>query len=137
MTRRELREHIMRLIFISNFNSADEMEEQFRLYCDAKEIPGEELEGLHNRFFNVYEKLPKIDEIIKSSSTGWKPERMPKEDLSILRLAVYEIKFDDTVPDKVAINEAIELSKLYGEDKSPAFINAVLGKIVPREKKDE
>ncbi len=117
---------------MSSFYGEDEYEEQFRYYVDAKEIPGEYLEELHSRYFAVIEKIPEIDELIAKNSSGWKPERMPKEDLAIIRLAVYEIKFDDAVPDKVAINEAVELAKLYGEEKSPSFINAVLGKISPR-----
>jgi N utilization substance protein B len=55
---------------------------------------------------------------------------MNRVDLSLLRLAVYEIKYDDTIPDKVAVNEAVELAKTYGGDDSPAFVNAILGKIM-------
>lgn len=133
MTRRELRENVMRLLFMASFYPEDEYEEQFRYYIDAKEIPGEDVSELHTRFLDVVSKIPEIDEIIKNASSGWKPERMPKEDLSILRLSVFEIKYDNSVPDKVAINEAVELAKEYGEEKSPSFINAVLGKIAPRE----
>ena len=61
---------------------------------------------------------------------SWKTDRMAKTDLAIIRLAVYEIKYEDAIPDKVAINEAVELAKLYGEESSPAFVNGVLARIV-------
>ena len=71
----------------------------------------------------------KIDAMINEHTTGWKTTRMNKVDLSILRLAVYEMQMDDDVPVKVAINEAIELAKRFSGDEGPAFINGVLGKL--------
>jgi len=67
----------------------------------------------------------KLDEVSK----GWKTSRMGKVDLTILRLAVYEMMYDEDIPEKVAINEAVELSKKVGGDESPAFINGVLAKL--------
>lgn len=61
---------------------------------------------------------------------GWKTGRMGKVDLTLIRLAVYEMKYDEDVPVGVAINEAVELAKKYGTDESPAFINGVLAKLV-------
>ena len=75
------------------------------------------------------EKIPAIDEMLNASAKGWKTSRMGRVDLTILRLAVYEMKFDEDIPEKVAINEAVELSKKFGGDESPAFINGVLAKI--------
>ena len=74
--------------------------------------------------------MKEIDAEINEKSTGWKTSRMGKVDLSIIRLAVYEIRFDEEVPEKVAINEAVELAKKFGTDESPAFINGVLAKFV-------
>ncbi len=71
-----------------------------------------------------------VDEIISSSLKGWKIESIAKVELAILRLCVVEIKYVDDVPYKVAINEAIEVSKLYGDDKTPKFINGVLKKCI-------
>ena len=67
--------------------------------------------------------------MINEAATGWKTSRMGKVDLTLLRLAVYEIKFEEDIPTKVAINEAVELAKRYGTDSSPAFVNGVLAKI--------
>jgi len=75
--------------------------------------------------------LGEIDEKIGTYAKGWKVSRMPRADLAILRLAVYETAYDDNVPPKVAINEAVELAKVYGNDsQSPAFINGVLSRLV-------
>ena len=77
----------------------------------------------------VAEKVREIDDLINGNTTGWKTTRMNKVDLSILRLAVYEMKYDDDVPVKVAINEAVELAKRFSGDEGPAFINGVLGRL--------
>ena len=81
-------------------------------------------------FKTIVDKFDELDEIISEVSVGWKLERMSKIDLTILRLAVYEIKMDEEIPDKVAINEAVEIAKKYGGDNSPSFINGILAKIV-------
>ena len=67
--------------------------------------------------------------LFNEASDDWSIERMSKVDLTILRLAYYEMNFDEDIPVKVAINEAVELAKIYGGDDSPAFINGVLGKL--------
>ena len=72
--------------------------------------------------------LTEIDDAINEVTKGWKTTRMGKVDLSLIRLAVYEIRYEEDIPTKVAINEAIELAKKYGTDESPAFINGVLAK---------
>ena len=73
--------------------------------------------------------LTEIDEKINNITDGWKTSRMGKVDLAIIRLAVYEILFDEDVPTSVAINEAVELAKQFGTDDSPSFVNGVLAKI--------
>ena len=75
-------------------------------------------------------QVPEIDESINRVAKGWKTERMGKTDLTILRLAVYEMKYDDEIPVGVAINEAVELAKKFGSDDSPAFVNGILAKLV-------
>ena len=92
-----------------------------------------EKEELKTRFHAIVEKLPQINERIGQSSEGWKPERMNRVDLSILRLACYEMDYDAEVPQKVAINEAVELAKKYGGDESPRFVNGILSKLVRAE----
>ena len=78
----------------------------------------------------ISEKIEEIDAKINEVSEGWKTGRMGKVDLTLIRLAVYEMLYEEDVPAKVAINEAVELAKQYGTDNSPSFVNGVLAKLV-------
>lgn len=130
MKRRELREHIFELLFRIEFNSSEEMPEQLRLFfADLGELREEDQSYMEEKYAHIVEKIPELDKMIEETAKGWKLSRMGKVDLTILRLAVYEMEFDDDVPVGVAINEAVELSKKFGGDDSPAFINGILGKI--------
>ena len=87
-------------------------------------------EELKQKFYAVAEHLEEIDRKIEEKSNGWSLKRLAKADITALRLAIYEIQYDEDVPAGVAVNEAVELAKLYGTDKSPAFVNGVLGSVV-------
>ncbi len=131
MTRSELREQVFKLLFRVEFNSMDEMAEQEQLFPiteDEQEFLTKDTDYIRDKYEKSAEKLPEIDEAINKETTGWNTGRIAKVDLAIIRLAVYEIKYDDTVPTGVAINEAVELAKKYGQDGSPSFINGVLAK---------
>lgn len=131
MTRREIREHLFKMLYRKDFHESSEFDEQVGFYIEEMEASNEsDLAYLNERFHQVVERLPLIDEIISEASSGWKLNRMGKVDLAILRVAVFEIKFDDDIPNKVAINEAVEIAKNYGTDSSGSFINGVLAKIV-------
>ena len=80
------------------------------------------------KFNRILDRLKQIDRVLNERVKGWDTGRMGKVDLAILRLAVYEVLFDEEIPTGVAINEAVELAKKYGQDSSPAFINGVLAK---------
>ncbi|MBR0086320.1 MAG: transcription antitermination factor NusB [Lachnospiraceae bacterium] len=97
---------------------------------DTVSVPEEDQQEIRARVMAVYEKLPEIDQKISEQSKRWKINRMPKTDLAILRLAAYEILYDENVPDGAAINEAVELAKVYGSGDSYKFVNGVLGGIV-------
>lgn len=130
MSRREMRESIFQLLFMTEFNAVDEMAQQRALYLDGVEnIQDKNREYIQNKFEKIVEKIPEIDELLNQASKGWKTKRMSKVDLSILRLACFEILFDEDVPTSVAINEAVELAKKFGGDTSSSFINGVLGKL--------
>lgn len=130
MTRRELREQVFQLLFRVEFNERDEMPEQVRLFFEGEEAPASEKEQLiiTQKYDMILEKLSQIDEMIDQKAQGWKVSRMAKVDLAILRLAVYEISFDEEIPTSVAINEAVELAKKYGQEESGKFVNGVLAK---------
>jgi len=85
---------------------------------------------IYEEFSGVYQNIEKIDEIISETLKAWTTDRLNKADLAILRLAVYEIIYNDEIPSSVAINEAVELAKTYCEDDSPGFINAILGAVL-------
>ena len=87
-------------------------------------------EYIRNKYENIVEHLEEIDASVNEKAKGWKTSRMAKVELSLIRLAVYEIQYDEDIPAGVAINEAVELAKKYGADSSPAFINGVLAKFV-------
>ncbi len=130
MGRREMREHIFKLLFLSEFNPAEEMPEQIRLYFeDMEDLNPTEQAYMENKYRKVREHVEEIDSLLNEKSTGWKTTRMSKVDLNLLRLAVYEMKYDEDVPVKVAINEAVEISKIFGGDDSSSFINGILGKV--------
>ena len=78
-------------------------------------------------------KIPELDERLNEVAQGWKTRRMGKVELTILRQALYEMLYDGEVPEKVAINEAVDLAKKYGGKDSPAFINGILAKLVTAE----
>ena len=133
MSRREIRERIFKLLFRVEFYETEEMSEQKELFLeDAEDFPEgvkeKEKREITEKYDAIVAKLSEIDAMIDEKATGWSTRRMGKVDLTIIRLAVYEICFDERIPTGVAINEAVELAKSYGQDSSPAFINGVLAK---------
>ncbi len=133
MSRREIRERIFKLLFRVEFYRAEEMEEQKELFLeDVEDFPEEatqkDKQEVTEKYDAIVGKLPEIDAMIDEKAVGWSSRRMGKVDLAIIRLAVYEICFDEQIPTGVAINEAVELAKSYGQDGSAAFVNGVLAK---------
>lgn len=129
MSRRELREQIFKLLFRIEFNDETEMPEQIALFFEGEEpVEDSVREEISRKYEAVVEKKQQLDAMLDSKATGWKVSRMGKVDLTILRLALYEMLFDDEVPVSVAINEAVELAKKFGQTESPAFVNGILAK---------
>lgn len=135
MTRSLMREHIFKILFRVEFHSREELEEQARFYFDdVKNASEDERVQISSKVFAIADKLDEIDEQINNVSEGWPTSRLGKAELSIMRLAVYEMKYDDDIPVNVAVNEAVELAKKYGADNAPSFINGVLAKFIPEAK---
>ncbi|WP_342759768.1 transcription antitermination factor NusB [Kineothrix sedimenti] len=129
MGRRELREQIFKLLFRVEFNAREDMPEQEKLFFEDENTADEESERyILKKYEDIVSRLDIIDEMINKETKGWDTSRMGKVDLTLIRLAVYEIKYDDEIPTGVAINEAVELAKKFGQDNSPGFINGVLAK---------
>ena len=130
MGRREVREQVFKLLFRVEFNPREEMPQQEAFFFEDEEnkMAQEGCAEVTQKFNRILEKLDDIDGELNGKVQGWNTERMVKVDLTILRLAVYEILYDETIPTRVAINEAVELAKRYGQDSSSAFVNGVLAK---------
>lgn len=131
MTRTIIREHIFKILFRAEFYEQSDFEEQVRLYFEEnKDISEKDSEYIYSKVNAVFNMVSQIDEAIDNVSEGWPTTRIGKAELSILRLALYEIKYDDEIPVNVAINEAVELAKKYGADSAPSFVNGILAKLI-------
>ncbi|MBR6223327.1 MAG: transcription antitermination factor NusB [Lachnospiraceae bacterium] len=134
MTRAKIRESIFRILFRAEFTDPEGFLEQINMGIEelgetASEEDEENITYIKDKLVNISEKIEHIDEIIEGHSDGWKLSRIGKAELAILRLSVFEMLYDDDIPVKVAINEAVELSKSYCDEDAKGFVNAILGKI--------
>ncbi len=130
MTRSEVREHIFRILFSVEFCERDEFKDQVDLYFQGHaSIREKKQKEILAKVIDLIDHLDELDHEIAKYAKAWNLSRLGKAELSILRLAVYEILFDKEVPKKVAINEAVELAKKYCNEKAAPFINGILGKI--------
>ena len=132
MNRHELREQIFKLLFRVEFNEPQDMEEQKNLFFEDEECRAWERDAAYiaSKYEKIIEKLPELDAMVNEKAESWTTGRMGKVELTILRLGIYEIKFDEDIPTGVAIDEAVELAKKFGQDGSGAFINGVLARFV-------
>lgn len=131
MTRRELRENVFRILFRVDFHEENGLQEQLEFYMeDLEDLKDADISYINHKCLEIFSKITEIDEAINATAKGWKTTRMSKMDLAILRLAVYEMKYEEAIPDKVSINEAVELAKQYGTDDSASFVNGILAKFV-------
>lgn len=132
MSRRELREQLFKLLFRIEFNDLEEMKEQCGLFFEDIDNPISEqgMTQIKEKYDRIMDRLQEIDNQINEHAKGWTTDRMAKVDLTIIRLGVYEILYDETVPNGVAINEAVELAKKFGQDSSYSFVNGVLARFV-------
>lgn len=136
MSRRELREQIFKLLFRVEFNAPEDMPEQEKLFFEEEESTADEKDEQYilKKYEEIAARLDAIDRMINREAKGWETTRMGKVDLTLLRLAVYEILYDDEVPAGVAINEAVELAKKFGQDNSSSFVNGILARFAQAEK---
>lgn len=135
MGRREQRESIFQLLFMTEFNDGEAMNEQQTLYLEGiEDLKERDRQYIQEKFQKINENLSLLDERLNETSKGWKTTRMNKVDLTILRLAFYEVLFDEDVPQGVAINEAVELAKKFGGNDSSSFVNGVLARLVKQQK---
>ena len=140
MTRKRIRENLYIMLFQTNFYEDSDHTQQAEIYLEDLSDPDATKKAnaeLKDRFEQVLSHLEEIDKKIEEKSKGWVLSRIAKVDLTILRLAVFEMVYDEQVPAGVAINEAVELSKKYGTDKSYRFVNGILASIAKELSKEE
>ena len=131
MKRSAIRELAFQLIYSLEIQKLEDLEEQVELYLECNEVEENEAkEYIKDAVFGIKENINEIQGLIeKNLKDDWKIERISKIDLSLLKLAIYEIKYKK-IPYKVAINECLELSKKYGEESSKNFVNGILASVV-------
>jgi len=155
MRRKKCREQIFKLLFQVEFIEKQEYPEMIEMSFMPRALADEEIEAgdeeinedsfteqeknyISEKFDRIVEKIPDLDVIINETAVDWSTKRMGKVELAILRLALYEMKEDEDIPESVAINEAVELAKKYGGNESYAFVNGILSKCaVNQEKRKE
>lgn len=128
MSRRQLREAIFKLLFRVEFHPASDRKEQEEFFLEEEPMQEKDEMYVRNKYEQVIVLLQEIDQGLEEHSKGWEISRMGKVDLTIMRLAVYEMLYDEEIPNAVAINEAVELAKKFGKEESPSFVNGVLAK---------
>lgn len=133
MSRTEIRDLAFKLIYSLEVQSIDNIEDQIELYLENYEISDPEtIEYIKDTVIGINQNSEEIQELIKSClASGWTIERISKINVSILKLAIYEIKYKN-IPYKAEINEAVELAKKYGEDTSSKFINGALASAIKK-----
>ncbi|EKF1560460.1 transcription antitermination factor NusB [Listeria monocytogenes] len=128
MKRREAREKALQALFQIELN-------EMSLDQAIKNIMEDEQDNYMEKLVEgVVANKAEIDAIIEPNLDNWRIDRLSKVDLSLLRLSVYEIKYLDDVPNRVSLNESIEIAKIYSDEKSSKFINGVLANIAPEDK---
>ena len=127
MSRREARETVLGLLFETEFRVDESSKEIFAISQEDREIPADSY--VEKAYFSICENREEIDGMIGKYAKGWKTSRLSKLSRSILRLAVYEMMYENEIPYSVSINEAVELAKKYDEDRARPFINGVLNAV--------
>jgi N utilization substance protein B len=127
LSRREAREEVLGLLFETEFRCDESSVEIFAASVEDRDIPNDDY--IKKAYFGIKDNQNEIDETIGKHANGWKTSRLTRLSRSILRLAVYEMLYEKEIPYSVSINEAVELSKKYDEDKARPFINGVLNSI--------
>ena len=135
MKQRAFREQVFKLLFRAEFNTREELLEQIPLYFDAGDltVTGPDRAKIEERLTAVLDALPAIDEQIASRLKNWRPERIGKVELAVIRMTVYELQNDPSIPVGVVINDAVEIAKKYGQYGAGQFVNGVLASFVPKE----
>lgn len=130
MSRKKARDNAFKCVYELEFDGYENLEKILTYCFEENKSKEDEKEYITNVLNGIKENLAEIDEIILSKLKNWSLDRIAKIDLAILRLAIYEIKFVEDIPEKVSANEAVELAKTYGNNDSKSFVNGVIAKVI-------
>jgi len=130
--RSEAREKVFKIIFQKEFH--EDFEAEYQRFSEEEELKGVQGEYALTTIGGILNHLDEIDGLITDNLTGWTISRLPKTVLALLRLGIYEIKYNNEIPEISAIDEAVKISHIYCDDKDSVFINGLLNSIY---KKDE
>lgn len=135
MKRSIQREQIFKILFRAEFNDVTEMPGQEELYFASGDMEFTEKDKRYitEKVNSILERLPEIDGMLSGKMRGWTLERLGRVELAVMRLGVYEILWDDEVPEGVAIAEAVELAKKFGAENSGPFVNGVLASFAKKD----
>ncbi|MDO5734510.1 MAG: transcription antitermination factor NusB [Eubacteriales bacterium] len=129
MSRREARESAMKVLYSQEIDQSANLEQAKELFLANYPLPEEDLLFFDQLIAGVLEHRKDLDLAVAPRLSGWTIDRLPKVDLTILRIALYELIFTEYVPNNVAIAEAVRLAKTYSDDAARQYINAVLGNL--------
>ena len=121
------REIAMKMLYAASLGGGETMDEVLEQSEQADTLSGSDKTFLENLVAGVTDRQEELDAVIGKYAQGWALNRLGKVDLTILRMAVYELMYMPEIPVGATINEAVELAKRYAEDKSSGFINGILG----------
>lgn len=127
LKRKEAREQVVSLLFEAEFKTDENAEEVYAVSVENRDIPLDEY--IKRAYFGVCDNKERIDGLLGAHSNGWKTHRLTRLSRSVMRLAVYEMLFEEDIPYSVSINEAVEITKKYDDPKARAFVNGVLNSV--------
>jgi transcription antitermination protein NusB len=132
MNRHKQRDYTFRVVFSMEQNITEIPLEDLDLHLESAELQTEEDKSIiREKVTHIFGELKEIDGLIETAADRWSIDRIAKIELAILRVAIYDMKYDN-IPVQIAVNEAVELSKKYGDEQSSKFVNGVLGQIVKK-----
>ncbi|MDO5475719.1 MAG: transcription antitermination factor NusB [Eubacteriales bacterium] len=139
MKQKAFKEQVFKLLFRAEFNTKEELLEQLPFYFEAGDLTVDETDRrrIEERLIAILDALPEIDAQIASRLRNWRPERIGKVELAVIRMTVYELQQKPDVPVGVAINDAVEIAKKFGQDGAGQFVNGVLASFVPGQSADQ
>ncbi|OGT97567.1 MAG: transcription antitermination factor NusB [Geobacteraceae bacterium GWC2_48_7] len=128
--RREARERALQILYALDSNPSVGLRDMLRVFREEQpEISARMRDFAEALVTGVQAERDVIDKEIRARSKNWALARMPRVDLNVMRMAVYELMFRNDIPKKVTINEAIEIARKFGDKDSPAFVNGILDEI--------